>query len=110
MITNHIRTSFRHLLRNRLMATLNIAGLAIALASSFLVLLYLDFHLGHDQYLANSDRIFRIDTRVSENGVERPWSSETYFGLAEWLNTNTPDLIATRFYRWPANAGILFEA
>src|SRR5688572_14255620 len=111
MLLNHIVTSLRHLVRNKLAASLNITGLAIALAASFLILSYLDFQLSYDSFVPGADRVYRVNTQVEEGGVQRPWSAETYFGLADWLSANAPGVAAaTRVYRWPANAGILFEA
>jgi putative ABC transport system permease protein len=109
MLSNHLKTSFRHLIRNKLAASLNITGLAIALAAAFMILRYLDFQLSYDSYLPGSDNIYRVST-LGEEGGQHPRSAKTYFGLTDWLRASAPGVTAaTRFYRWPANAGILFE-
>jgi putative ABC transport system permease protein len=108
MLSNLLTTSFRHLLRNKLSAAVNISGLAVALSSAFLILQYLDFELGFDTYLPGHQQVYRINTLTS--GHEK-WSSETYYGMADWIELNTKETAAvTRFYRWPASAGVLFEA
>jgi len=60
MIANYLKTTFRHLLRHKGTAALNVAGLAIGLASSTLILMYIQYELSYDTFHENADRIYRV--------------------------------------------------
>ena len=60
MISNYFKSALRNLRRHKGYAFLNIAGLAIGLASSALILLYVQYELSYDQFNTKADRIFRV--------------------------------------------------
>ena len=108
---HHLKSAFRYLNRNRIATTINVTGLAVALSTAFLMLQYLDFELSYDTYLPEHGDVYRITTQQSENGAITRNTAETYYGVADWVTDNFPEVKAsTRFYRWPANTGVLFEA
>jgi putative ABC transport system permease protein len=59
MIRNYIRVALRNLIKNKGYATINIAGLAIGLASSIFILLYVINELTYDRFHEKSDRIYK---------------------------------------------------
>ena len=60
MLSNYLKIALRNLRRHKGYSFLNIAGLAVGLASSTLILLYAQSELSFDRYHSRSDRIFRI--------------------------------------------------
>jgi putative ABC transport system permease protein len=60
MIKNYLKIAFRALLRNKLGAFINIFGLAIAMACSMLIYVFIADELAYDRYQANSDRTWRV--------------------------------------------------
>ena len=60
MFSNYFRTAVRNLRRHKGYSFLNIAGLAIGLASSALILLYVQYELSYDRFNTKADRIFRV--------------------------------------------------
>lgn len=60
MIKNYFKIALRNLWRHRGFSFLNIAGLAIGLAASFLILLYVAFELSYDNSHTKGDDIYRV--------------------------------------------------
>jgi putative ABC transport system permease protein len=60
MLQNYLTVALRNLRRNKMYASLNIAGLSFGLACFLLLGLYLFDELTFDQMHADADRIFRI--------------------------------------------------
>ena len=60
MLQNYFKTALRNLLRNKLHATLNLAGLGIGLACGLLIALYIASETRYDRYHENADNIWRV--------------------------------------------------
>ena len=61
MITNIFRLSIRNILKNKVFAFLNIAGLAIGLTASFFILLWIQDELSYEKYNVNAGNIYRVE-------------------------------------------------
>ena len=68
MIRNYLKIAFRNLKRQKVSTSINIAGLAIGLATCVLIMLYVQDELSYDRYNENADRIFRVALKVRLNG------------------------------------------
>jgi putative ABC transport system permease protein len=64
MLKNYFKTAFRNLLRNKFYSLINIVGLAIGLATCFLIILYVLDELSYDKYNVNASRIYRVNNEV----------------------------------------------
>ena len=64
MFKNYIKTALRNIRRNKLYSVLNIAGLALGVTCSLLILLYVQDELSYDKFHTKSDRIFRVCTII----------------------------------------------
>jgi putative ABC transport system permease protein len=60
MLRNYLKTALRFLKQNKVFAAINAMGLAIALAASFIILLFVINELSYDRYHKNNKRIFRV--------------------------------------------------
>lgn len=60
MLKNYFKTTLRFLKQNKLFAGINLFGLSIALAASFIILLYVINELSYDQCHKNRKRVFRV--------------------------------------------------
>lgn len=69
MFKNYILTSWRSIRKNKLYSLLNIAGLAIGLASFILISHYVLDELSYDHWIKDSDRIYRIDGDLKFGGT-----------------------------------------
>ncbi|HET7179788.1 MAG TPA: ABC transporter permease [Chryseosolibacter sp.] len=60
MLKNYLKVAFRSIQRSKLTAFINIAGLALAMACSLLILLFITDELSYDRYHSKADRIYRM--------------------------------------------------
>lgn len=92
MIRNHIKIAFRHLWRNRTYSFINIAGLAVGLACSIMILLMIVDELSFDGFHKNKDRIGRVVEDQSYPGGEVFQTAQTPPPLAETLRREYPEV------------------
>ena len=60
MFKNYIKTATRFLNQNKVFASINVFGLSIALATSFIILLFIINELTFDNCHKNRERVFRV--------------------------------------------------
>ncbi len=70
MFKNYFKIAFRNLIRNKIFSVINIAGLAIGLASAMLIILYVKDEKGFDRFNKKGDHIYRVALRAKLGGVE----------------------------------------
>ena len=87
MSINYLRLALRHISAHKLYAILNISGLAVGMAVSMLILLYIRFESSYDAYHENADRIYRVTRRF-----DTPAGYTPHFARCPdaWVN-NLPD-------------------
>ncbi len=60
MFENYLKVAFRNIFKSKLTALINIAGLALAIASALLIYLYIQDEVRYDAYHSKADRIYRV--------------------------------------------------
>src|ERR1700755_2857470 len=60
MLKNYLLVALRNLRRNRVFSLINILGLALGIACSLLILLWVKDETGMDNYHANADRLYNL--------------------------------------------------
>lgn len=65
MIRNYFRIALRNILRHKAYSAINISGLAIGMASSILILLWVQNELSYDRFHAHADQVYRITADAS---------------------------------------------
>ncbi|MDO6434857.1 ABC transporter permease [Flavitalea sp. BT771] len=60
MFKNYFKIALRSLRRNKAFTAINIAGLALGIASCLLIVLYVQHQLSYDRYNKKADRIVRV--------------------------------------------------
>lgn len=68
MIRNYFKIALRNLVRHKGYSFLNIAGLALGMACTMLILLYVQDELGFDRFHTNLSRIYRVNTGMNGDG------------------------------------------
>src|SRR3569833_3647860 len=63
MIRNYLKVAWRNLIRNRVFSTINILGLALGMACSILIILWVQNELGIDSFHANDSRLYTVYER-----------------------------------------------
>jgi len=66
MIKNYLKIAFRNLVRHKAFSIINITGLAIGMASSILILLWVNDELSYDRFHSNANQIYRIVCNADE--------------------------------------------
>jgi len=62
MISNYFKTTLRLIWRHRVHSIINITGLAVGMACTILILLWVRFEFSFDRYHENAGRIYRLAT------------------------------------------------
>jgi putative ABC transport system permease protein len=75
MLKNFFKVTFRNLFRNKGFATINILGLTIGMASSILILLWVQNELSFDRFYDKTDRLYTMYNRDKIDGKLHAWSS-----------------------------------
>ena len=60
MFRNYLKTALRFLKQNKLFAAINVIGLSIALAASFIILLFLINELSYNHVHQNRKQVYRV--------------------------------------------------
>ena len=100
MITNYLKITKRNLLKHKFYTLINILGLAIGLACSLIITLYVVDELSYDRYHENSSRIYRLDSDIRFGGKDMRLAVAPA-PLAATLKNDYPEVeAATRFRSW----------
>jgi putative ABC transport system permease protein len=71
MLQNYFIIALRHMKRNKVFSTINIAGLSVGLACCMLIFLYTKDEVSFDRFHEKKDRIFRVNaTLLNPEGDE----------------------------------------
>jgi len=79
MVKNILLTAVRNIFRNRTFSLINIVGLSVAMSLSLLIITVIQEQFTFDTFHADSDRIFRLNTRaLRKDGGTEPYASVPY--------------------------------
>ncbi len=100
LILYSIQTARRNILKNRLHALINIAGLSVAMTASIMILMFVWDDQRFDRFHENAERIFRVIREVPDWGMSVALNP---LPMANALKTDLPEVEAaasfTRFIR-----------
>ncbi|MEZ5758517.1 MAG: ABC transporter permease [Emcibacteraceae bacterium] len=68
MFANYLNMSFRNILKFRLYSAINIIGLAVGLAVSILIILFVAHETSFDKAVMGSDRVYRLNWESTTSG------------------------------------------
>jgi len=94
MIKNYLKVAFRNLLKQKGYAFINILGLAVGIAASVLIFLYIVHEMSYDKFHEKADRTYRITADWSNKGDSRIHQLGTPFVLAKTIRENYPQVEA----------------
>lgn len=100
MWKNYLHTIIRGVWKNKVFSAINILGLALGLACSLLMLLYVQHEFSYDQHHDNFDRIYRVTIEgvLAGNEIE---ANSTPYPMAAVLPNEFPEIeTAARFRRF----------
>lgn len=93
MFRNYFKITYRNLFRQKVYSFLNLSGLAIGLACSLLIFLYVNDELSYDRFHEKSDRIFRVLEHFQSEGNGEHSASQP-FPAGPTLQSEYPSEIA----------------
>jgi putative ABC transport system permease protein len=68
MLNNYFKTAWRNIIKHKIFAFINIAGLSIGISVCFIIMLFVQNELSFDRYNKNADRIVRVVFKADING------------------------------------------
>ena len=71
MLKNYLKVALRNLLKHKVYSFINILGLAVGIAASVLIALYIFDELSYDRFHVNADRTYRVVADWSNKGDSR---------------------------------------
>src|SRR5450432_4556499 len=91
MIRNFLLVAIRNLRRNKIFSTINILGLSIGMASSILILLWIQNEVSFDRFHAKGDRLFLIYNLDKIDGEVLAWPATPKI-LGPTLKADFPEI------------------
>ncbi|MEM8970319.1 MAG: ABC transporter permease, partial [Bacteroidota bacterium] len=90
MIKNYLSIALRNFRKQKTFSLLNIGGLAIALATATLALVYIQHEFSYDRWIPNQENIYRVYREWN------PGQGNTYtpYVLAETLREEFPEIVS----------------
>ncbi|HEX7017151.1 MAG TPA: ABC transporter permease [Cyclobacteriaceae bacterium] len=89
MLRNYLKVALRNLQRHKGFSFINIFGLAIGMACSILILLWVQDELSYDRFHSNADHIYRINASLPEFDLH---ASITSAPIARAVMTEIPGI------------------
>ena len=90
MIKNYFKIAFRNLAKNKVYATINVAGLAAGIAACLLIFVVVTFELSYDQFQKNYSRIYRVVTKSTHSDGSVDYNPGIPAPALEALKTDFP--------------------
>ena len=91
LLASHVRIALRRLRFQKTYSVINIGGLALGLACTLLITLWVRDELSYDRFHAKADRIYRVVFSSSDDG--RPSNANGSFGVGPALKKDFPEVV-----------------
>lgn len=89
MFINYLTVALRNLTKNSIYSFINIIGLAVGLACSILILLWVNHELSFDDFHSKRDRLYQVWENATYNGKVNSFNSIPFPSREELKTTNT---------------------
>ncbi|MBU1013922.1 MAG: ABC transporter permease [Bacteroidetes bacterium] len=108
MIKNYFDITVRNILKNKLFSILYILGLALGMATTILILLWVSDELSYDRYNANHKNIFRVINHYSSNGTKKSLAITTA-SMGETMCMEYPEIESSCRLKKSSNQSIEYD-
>ncbi|HEY9045021.1 MAG TPA: ABC transporter permease [Ohtaekwangia sp.] len=75
MLFNYIKLSLRSLFRESVYSVINMGGLALGIAASIMLLLWVQEELSFDAFHSKKERVYRLNAQFDNSGTVVTWST-----------------------------------
>jgi putative ABC transport system permease protein len=93
MLRGYIKISIRNLLKRKGYTLINIAGLAIGMAVFMIIALYVYFERSYEDFIPDSENIYRLSLEHYVNGELQFASAENYPAAGPALKSELPEVL-----------------
>jgi len=93
LLWSNVRITLRRLRLQRAYAVINVGGMALGLACTLLIFLWVRDETSYDRFHAKADRIYRVVLATSDDG--QPTNASGSFGLGPALKKDFPEVEET---------------
>jgi len=93
LLWNSVRIALRRLRLQRAYAVINVGGMALGLACTLLIFLWVRDETSYDRFHAKADRIYRVILSTSDDG--QPTNANGSYGLGPALKKDFPEVEET---------------
>lgn len=101
MIINYIKLGIRNLINQKSYTIINVVGLSIGIAAFLLIFLHIQYELGFNKHIPESERLYRCVEIQQAPGVGEQHVAVTMGPLAEALVSDFPEIEkAVRMLYW----------
>ena len=94
MLINYLKIAIRSMLRNKILACINIAGLAIGLTAAILIYMWVQDELSYDRFHEHADDIYRVVEYQFYQGEPQHVAIGSG-ALAAKLKSDYPEIVST---------------
>ena len=100
MFFNNLKIAYRNLIRNKGYSFINISGLAIGMACTLLLLLWVNHEFSYDKFHKKEKQLFQIVNWQTYSGQEYGWPNIPG-KLVDLMKEKTPEIVhATNYDPW----------
>ena len=100
MFKSYFLLALRNHIRNKFYTAINVAGLAIGIASCLIIMLFVKHELGYDGFNEKADRIYRVNTELRFGAVHKRLALAAPQLNDLFLQTYPEIESAVRLYNW----------
>jgi len=102
MIRNYFKIAFRNLVKSKTFSAINVLGLALGMACSLMIMLWIKDELSVDAFHANKEQLYRIYMKEYFSGKVQGviWTPGP---LAEELKKSVPEIQMSTPFEWANN-------
>ncbi|MEM9665341.1 MAG: ABC transporter permease [Bacteroidota bacterium] len=101
MLKSYVKTASRALWRQKGYSAINITGLAVGLACSFFILLWIQDEVRHDRFHESGEQLHRVMRHAHFGAGEVVTETAVPMPLAEELETTYPEVEHAVLMSWP---------
>lgn len=91
MLRNYLKIVLRNMGRHKVYTFINLAGLAVGLACTVFISLWVSDEMSYDRFHQKADRIYRVVFSTSDDGV--PTNANGSFGVGPALKREFPEVV-----------------
>ena len=100
MLKSYFILALRNHLRNKFYTIINVAGLAIGIASCIIIMLFVNHELSYDAFNENADRIYRVNTELRFGALHKRLAEAAPL-LSDVFPQTYPEVeSAVRLWKW----------